>query len=85
VVAWNPDYLGPAALNRAWTLVNDTRDGAHDERLVAVAGDAGCHACHTHMSCAEHCPKGLVPTRSIGGLKRSVLGLVLAAEAREEA
>ena len=26
VVAWNPDYLGPAALNRAWTLVNDVRD-----------------------------------------------------------
>ena len=21
VVAWNPDYLGPAALNRAWTLL----------------------------------------------------------------
>src|SRR6266516_7477263 len=28
VVAWNPGYLGPAALNRAWTLVNDVRDGA---------------------------------------------------------
>ena len=28
VVAWNRDYLGPAALNRAWTLVNDVRDGA---------------------------------------------------------
>ncbi|MDA0656561.1 MAG: 2Fe-2S iron-sulfur cluster-binding protein, partial [Proteobacteria bacterium] len=27
VVAWNKDYLGPAALNRAWTLVNDVRDG----------------------------------------------------------
>src|SRR5204863_5999717 len=26
VVAWNPDYLGPAALNRAWTLVQDERD-----------------------------------------------------------
>jgi fumarate reductase iron-sulfur subunit len=26
VVSWNPDYLGPAALNRAWTLVNDVRD-----------------------------------------------------------
>ena len=26
VVAWNKDYLGPAALNRAWTLVNDVRD-----------------------------------------------------------
>ena len=28
IVAWNGDYLGPAALNRAWTLVNDVRDGA---------------------------------------------------------
>ena len=25
VVGWRPDYLGPAALNRAWTLVNDER------------------------------------------------------------
>ena len=39
VVSWNPDYLGPAALNRAWTLVNDVRDGARRERLAAVAGD----------------------------------------------
>ena len=30
VVKWNPAYLGPAALNRAWTLVNDVRDGARD-------------------------------------------------------
>ena len=28
VVGWRPDYIGPAALNRAWTLVNDERDGA---------------------------------------------------------
>ena len=28
VVSWNRAYLGPAALNRAWTLVNDPRDGA---------------------------------------------------------
>src|SRR5207249_6770476 len=53
VVAWNPDYLGPAALNRAWTLVKDERDAATIERLRAVAGDAGCHACHTHMSRSE--------------------------------
>ena len=25
VVDWNRDYLGPAALNRAWTLVDDPR------------------------------------------------------------
>jgi fumarate reductase iron-sulfur subunit len=72
VVAANPDYLGPAALNRAWTLVRDERDVKGLERLRAVAGDAGCHSCHTHMSCTEHCPKRLSPTAGIAGLKREV-------------
>ena len=71
VVAWNPAYLGPAALNRAWTLVNDARDGARRERLAAVAGDAGCHACHTHQTCTARCPMQLAPTASIAGLKRA--------------
>ena len=71
VVAWNRDYLGPAALNRAWTLVNDRRDGARRERLTAVAGDAGCHACHTHETCSARCPMQLAPTESIAGLKRA--------------
>jgi fumarate reductase iron-sulfur subunit len=70
VVSWRPDYLGPAALNRAWTLVNDVRDTAQTERLRAVAGDAGCHACHTQGSCSEHCPKAIEPTAGIAGLKR---------------
>jgi fumarate reductase iron-sulfur subunit len=72
VVKWNPDYLGPAALNRAWTLINDVREAENLERLRAVAGDAGCHACHSHVSCTERCPKGLSPTASIAGLKRAV-------------
>jgi len=80
VVAWNPEYLGPAALNRAWTLVKDERDVVKHERLRAVAGDAGCHACHTHMSCTERCPMGLSPTAAISGLKRAVLGSVLKGE-----
>ena len=71
VVAWNPAYLGPAALNRAWTLINDVRESGNRARLAAVAGDAGCHACHTHLSCTERCPKQLAPTASIAGLKRA--------------
>ena len=71
VVRWNPAYLGPAALNRAWTLQNDVRDGDKDVRLRAVSGDAGCHACHTLASCTELCPKQLSPTASIAGLKRA--------------
>jgi fumarate reductase iron-sulfur subunit len=72
VVAANPAYLGPAALNRAWTLLNDVREKENPGRLRAVAGDAGCHACHTHMDCTERCPKRLSPTASIAGLKRAV-------------
>ena len=70
VVAWKRDYLGPAALNRAWTLSNDVRDRGQAARIRAVAGGAGCHACHTHQSCAEWCPRGLNPSASIAGLKR---------------
>lgn len=77
VVTWNRDYLGPAALNRAWTLVNDVRDVTNPERLAAVAGDAGCHACHTHLNCTERCPKGISPTAGIAGLKRAVLAATL--------
>ena len=80
VVTWNADYLGPAALNRAWTLINDERDAARVQRLVAVAGDAGCHACHTHMSCTERCPKQLSPTAGIAGLKRAVVAAALKGE-----
>ena len=72
VVAWDRDYLGPAALNRAWTLVNDVRDAGDDARLAAVSGDSGCQACHTHMSCTSFCPKAIAPTYSIAGLKRAM-------------
>jgi len=80
VVKWTPDYLGPAALNRAWTLVKDVRDRSSLERLRAVSGDAGCHACHSHVSCTERCPKHLSPTAAIAGLKREVAKAILRGE-----
>jgi fumarate reductase iron-sulfur subunit len=80
VVSWNPEYLGPAALNRAWTLVKDERDAGKLEHLRAVAGDAGCHSCHTHMSCTERCPKHLSPTAGIAGLKREILKMTVRGE-----
>ena len=72
VVDWKKDYLGPAALNRAWTLVNDVRDGGMKVRLQSIAGDAGCHACHSQQGCVDGCPKHLNPTAAIAGLKRKV-------------
>jgi fumarate reductase iron-sulfur subunit len=72
IVRWTPEYLGPAALNRAWTLINDVRDAGGEARLGAVAGDAGCHACHSQENCREHCPQHINPTAAIAGLKRAV-------------
>ena len=79
-VRWNPEYLGPAALNRAWTLANDVRDAANIERLTAVAANGGCHACHSHQSCREHCPLALNPTASIACLKRKTMQAYLRGE-----
>ena len=37
-VRWNEDYLGPAALNRAWTLVNDVRDAGNSRAACGGRG-----------------------------------------------
>ena len=70
VVGWDEGYLGPAALNRAWTLLNDERDGDRKGVLEAASAGGGCHSCHTHGSCVEHCPVGINPTAGIAGIKR---------------
>lgn len=70
VVTWRFEYLGPAALNRAWTLMTDERDVDNAARLEAVSGDAGCHSCHSQGACTLRCPKLISPTAGIAGLKR---------------
>jgi fumarate reductase iron-sulfur subunit len=77
VVSWNDAYLGPAALNRAWSLVNDERHSGKKETMAAAMGDGGCGNCHSQGNCMAACPIGLSPTRSIAGLKKmSLLSLL---------
>lgn len=73
VVAWDPDYLGPAALNRAWSLFNDERHADSRDVLRQATSGSGCNACHSQGSCMTHCPVSLSPTGSIAGLKKSAL------------
>ncbi len=70
-VAGNPDYLGPAALQRAWTLYNDAKDADRNAILDAVSGKGGCHSCHSMGSCTAYCPNELDPLSAIAGLKRA--------------
>ena len=70
IVGHDSDYLGPAALNRAYTLVNDSRDALGDKRLLEVCTEDGAWRCHSQYNCTESCPKGISPTGAIKGLKR---------------
>ena len=70
-VAGNPDYLGPAALQRAWTLYNDAKEADRDAVLDRVSGAGGCHNCHSQGSCTLYCPNELDPLSAIAGLKRA--------------
>ncbi len=69
-VTGSADYLGPAALQRAWTLLNDTKDTAAATILDAVSDRNGCHNCHAMGSCTAYCPNELDPMSAIAGLKR---------------
>lgn len=69
-VAGNSDYMGPAALQRAWTLLNDAKDEGRTAILDAVSGRGGCHNCHSMGSCTAYCPNELNPMSAIAGLKR---------------
>lgn len=73
VVSWDQSYLGPAALNRAWTLVKDERHVARADTLTRVSEAGGCGSCHSQGACMAACPVGLSPTESIAGLKRTSL------------
>lgn len=77
-VAGNDDYLGPAALQRAWTLLNDTKDDGRVKILEAVSGSGGCHNCHSMGSCTLYCPNELDPMAAIAGLKRETMKQFLA-------
>ncbi len=82
LVETNKDYLGPAAMNRAYTLVMDSRDGARKERLDILDSHSGVWGCHTQFNCTDVCPMGISPTRAIQKLKRKEVLHALAARLR---
>ncbi len=68
---WNPDYIGPMGLNRAFCLIADSRD-LTVKRLEQIADENGVYRCHMEFNCTDVCPKHLSPTRGIHYLKRQI-------------
>lgn len=65
----NEDYLGPAALTKAWRFNADVRDEATLERLDIVNKlGSGIWDCIKCFECAEACPKELSPISKITSL-----------------
>ncbi|MFN3973654.1 MAG: succinate dehydrogenase/fumarate reductase iron-sulfur subunit [Dehalococcoidia bacterium] len=79
VVGMFPDFLGPAALNRAYVLVADPRDTHKAQRLAHIAHEGGLWRCHTMLDCTAVCPKGLAPTDAIQRLRRKMIAYQLKA------
>jgi succinate dehydrogenase iron-sulfur subunit len=67
----DPDFVGPAALAKAYRFVGDPRDGQTEERLRDLAEDPhGIYDCTHCFACIEVCPKDVAPMDQIMRLRR---------------
>lgn len=66
----NPDYLGPAALLRAFRYIYDSRDTESDARLKALDSEDGVWGCKSMWWCTDVCPKGIPVTKCLAQIKR---------------
>jgi succinate dehydrogenase / fumarate reductase, iron-sulfur subunit len=67
----DPDFIGPAALAKAYRFVGDPRDSETHERLYDLAQDPhGIYDCTHCFSCIDACPKGVAPMDQIMRLRR---------------
>jgi succinate dehydrogenase / fumarate reductase iron-sulfur subunit len=71
----DPEFIGPAALAKAYRFVGDPRDGAQEERLKDLASDPhGIYDCTHCFACVEVCPKDVAPMDQIMRLRRRATG-----------
>jgi succinate dehydrogenase / fumarate reductase iron-sulfur subunit len=68
----DPEFIGPAALAKAYRFVGDPRDSQHGERLYDLAQDPhGIYDCTHCFACIDACPKGVAPMDQIMRLRRA--------------
>jgi succinate dehydrogenase/fumarate reductase iron-sulfur protein len=73
MVAHDSRFVGPAALNRLFTLQSDSRDAAGSERAAVMLAEDALLRCHGQANCAAVCPMGISPTESILALRRQAV------------
>jgi succinate dehydrogenase / fumarate reductase iron-sulfur subunit len=74
IAAGDNQYLGPAAINKAYRFAMDERESdKQDHRIDVLAQEHGVWRCQTQFSCTEVCPKDIPLTEHIQELKREAV------------
>jgi len=75
IAAGDNEYLGPAAINKAYRFAMDEREGEikKQDRLEIIEQEHGVWRCQTQFSCTEVCPKDIPLTEHIQELKREAV------------
>ena len=75
IAAGDNEYLGPAAINKAYKFAMDDREEEElkQHRLNILEQEHGVWRCQTHFSCTEVCPKDIPLTEHIQELKREAV------------
>ncbi len=68
-MAENKDFIGPAALAKAYRFVADPREGHKTERLKELTEKNGVWDCTRCAMCIDACPKGVAPMEAIVKLR----------------
>ena len=66
------DYVGPAALVRAFRYLFDSRDEGAQERIALLDARQGAWGCRTLWKCTEVCPREIPVTKQIGRIKARI-------------
>ncbi|WP_117595026.1 succinate dehydrogenase/fumarate reductase iron-sulfur subunit [Haloprofundus halophilus] len=75
IAAGDNQYLGPAAINKAYRFAMDEREGSDmkEHRMRILEQEHGVWRCQTQFSCTEVCPKDIPLTAHIQELKREAV------------
>ncbi|MWV63989.1 succinate dehydrogenase iron-sulfur subunit [Halorubrum sp. JWXQ-INN 858] len=75
IAAGDNEYLGPAAINKAYRFAMDEREGEEikQKRLEIIEQEHGVWRCQTQFSCTVVCPKDIPLTEHIQELKREAV------------
>ncbi|WP_256684009.1 succinate dehydrogenase/fumarate reductase iron-sulfur subunit [Halococcus qingdaonensis] len=75
IAAGDNEYLGPAAINKAYRFAMDERedDDIKQHRMNILEQEHGVWRCQTQFSCTEVCPKDIPLTEHIQEMKREAV------------